>query len=141
MATNTMRRDEHTVGRRDATTGTATAMWLTIVGLAGTALTHLLDLPEKLEEAPVWESVGFLLLAVVALALIVPLYRAADRGTYVAAAAVAGITLLAYVVSRSTGLPGDAETVGEWLEPLGVLSVISELLVVAGAAMALRVRR
>lgn len=139
MATTTHERRSTSGG--PTRTGGATSMWLAVVGLGGIALTHLLELPAKLEASPLWESIAFLLVAIVALTLIVPLLRAADRSVYLAAGAVAGMTLLAYVVSRMAGLPGDAGTVGEWYEPLGVLSVLSEVAVIAGTALAVRVRR
>ena len=118
-----------------------TGAWVTSAGLVGMALTHLLDLPEKLEEAPTWEAVASVLIAVASLALIVPILRAADRTAHLAAATVAALTLLAYIVSRGFGLPADSGTVGEWSEPLGVLSIISELAVIVGAMLAVRVRR
>ena len=45
------------------------------------------------------------------------------------AAATAG-----YLVSRSIGLPGMPDDVGNWGEPAGIAAVVSQLLVVAAAA-------
>ena len=49
----------------------------------------------------------------------------------------AGLTFLGYVVSRTVGLPGDHEDIGNWAEPLGVLSLIVEGLAVILAIWAL----
>jgi hypothetical protein len=54
----------------------------------------------------------------------------------VAAGAFAG-----YVLSRTTGLPGATDDVGNWTEPLGLASLVVEGCVVAVALAALRVLR
>ncbi len=45
---------------------------------------------------------------------------------YVTTAVVMGLALLAYVISRTIGLPEIGDDIGNWLEPLGVVSVIAE---------------
>jgi uncharacterized membrane protein YfcA len=86
-------------------------------------LIHLINSPEDLEEG---SYTGLLYLAnfAGALAAAVGIYREKRwgwaLGLLVAAGAFAG-----YVISRTVGLPGlPVET--EWLEPLGVLSLLVE---------------
>jgi hypothetical protein len=95
---------------------------IVIVGLI-----HLINSPGDLEEG---SYTGLLYLAnfVGALAAAVGIYRGEKwgwaLGLLVAAGAFAG-----YVVSRTVGLPG-LPVEEEWLEPLGVLSLLVEALFV-----------
>jgi hypothetical protein len=58
------------------------------------------------------------------------------------AAAVAFGPLIGYVLSRSVGLPGYPDDIGNWMESLGVVAVVAECLLLALAAVALlRLRR
>ena len=99
-------------------------------------LIHLINSPEDLEEGS-YTGVLYLLNFVGALAAAVGIYRGKGwgwaLGLLVAAGAFAG-----YVISRTAGLPGlPVET--EWLEPLGVLSLMVEALFV-GLCLALFAR-
>ena len=49
-------------------------------------------------------------------------------------ALIAGGALLAYVISRTVGLPGLPAEPDAWLEPLGVVSVVAELVFLFTAA-------
>ena len=96
--------------------------WVGASLIAAVGLIHLLEAPEELEEAT---YLGLLFLAnsggaVVAAIGIYRNYRWGWRlGTLVAGGAFAG-----YVISRTIGLP--EMPVEEWLEPLGVLSLLVE---------------
>lgn len=61
------------------------------------------------------------------------------------AAALIGLgPLLGYVFSRTTGLPGSADDIGNWGEPLGVVSMVVEgalVLLAVAALLALRTDR
>lgn len=59
---------------------------------------------------------------------------------YAAAAGVCAAAVLGYAATRLLAFPRLADDVGNWLEPLGVLSVASELIVVACASAALHTR-
>src|SRR5690348_15329274 len=51
---------------------------------------------------------------------------------------VAGGALLGYVLSRTVGLPGGlTDDIGNWLDPLGVVSIVAEALFVALAGRVL----
>jgi hypothetical protein len=99
-------------------------------------LIHLIDSPEDLEEG---SYQGFLFLAnfLGAIMAAVGIYRG-DRWGWVLGFLVAGGAFVGYVISRTVGLPGlPVET--EWLEPLGVLSLIVEGLFV-GLCLAILAR-
>jgi hypothetical protein len=99
-------------------------------------LIHLINSPEDLEEG---SYTGALYLAnfLGALAAAVGIYRGKGWG-WVLGLLIAGGAFVAYVVSRTVGLPG-LPVEEEWLEPLGVLSLIVEVLFV-GVFLAILVR-
>ena len=99
-------------------------------------LIHLIDAPEDLEEG---SYLGFLFLAnfLGALVAAAGIYRG-NRWGWVIGLLVTGGAFAGYVISRTAGLPGlPAEE--EWLEPLGVLSLVVEALFV-GIFLAIFVR-
>ena len=49
-----------------------------------------------------------------------------------------GLAVLGYAATRLVAFPMLADDVGNWLEPLGVVSVASETVVVVGAFLAIR---
>lgn len=57
---------------------------------------------------------------------------------YAAAATVCGLAILGYAATRLVAFPLLADDVGNWLEPLGVVSVASEAVVVVAALLVLR---
>lgn len=79
----------------------------------------------------VLEAVGVL----VAVALLLPSWRAV-RTAWLVGVGVAAAPLLGYVLSRGPGLPGYTDDKGNWTEPIGVASLVVEvvLLLLAGAA-------
>src|SRR5215212_1097345 len=86
-------------------------------------LIHLINSPEDLEEG---SYTGLLYLAnfLGALAAAVGIYRG-KRWGWALGLLVAGGAFLGYVISRTVGLPG-LPVEAEWLEPLGVLSLLVE---------------
>jgi uncharacterized membrane protein YfcA len=95
---------------------------IVIVGLI-----HLINSPGDLEEGA-YTGVLYLANFVGALAAAVGIYRR-KRWGWVLGFLVAGGAFAGYVISRTVGLPGlPVET--EWLEPLGVLSLVVEALFV-----------
>jgi hypothetical protein len=92
-----------------------------------------------LEEAP-YMGVLFIGLTVVCLGLGAVIAVAEPRWAYPTAAAVCGAAVLAYAATRLVAFPQLADDVGNWFEPLGVVSVISEGIVVALALVVARRR-
>ncbi len=108
--------------------------------LLGISLIHVLDVKDKFEEVP---YLGVLFLALIAASLILALLlvRSDDPLVWLAAAAVAGATIVGYVLSRSTGLPGEGGAeVGNWWETLGLASLFVEggLVLLASARLSER---
>ena len=61
-----------------------------------------------------------------------------SAGVYALAVLTCGLAVVGYAATRLTAFPMLADDVGNWLEPLGVVSVGSELIVIAMALTALR---
>jgi len=121
-------KDEKTTDSRKANTPTTRTILPGRLALAGAALIaavgliHLLEAPEELEEI---SYLGLLFLANFGAAVVaaIRIYRN-DRWGWGLGALVAGGAFAGYVISRTIGLPG--LPVEEWLEPLGVLSLLVE---------------
>jgi hypothetical protein len=110
------------------------------VGLAGIALIHMLDSIGKWSETRYlfWMYVG-LMIASLATAGWVLFTR--SRTALLAAVAVAASALVGYVVSRTVGLPGATDDIGNWTEPLGLASLFVEGAVVAAGLAGLSAAR
>jgi hypothetical protein len=118
----------------------AVARAAAVVGLAGVALIHLLDAHDTFLEAPYR---GWLYVALIAGTLLAAgaLVRRSDTRAWAAAAALSAGAFGAFVVSRTVGLPGGGDDIGNWWEPLGLASLFVEGAVVALAAAVLAERR
>jgi hypothetical protein len=106
------------------------------VGLLVIGVIHVLEIQGQLTGA-VWLTVGFCLLSVAApiaglWVLARPSVVAWGFGALVAASAAAG-----YILTRSVPVPGDTGDDGNWLEPLGVAALMTEIVVVALALLVL----
>jgi len=103
---------------------------IAIVGLAGIALIHLLDAPGTFQGSAYkgWLYVALIVGCVGAAAALI---RASDPRAWAAAALLAAGAMLAYVVSRTIGLPQGADDIGNWNEPLGIASLFVEASLVA----------
>jgi hypothetical protein len=110
-----------------------------VVGLAGVALTHLLDAPGTFQDAP---YKGWLYVALIAgsTATAAALVRSDDLRAWAAAAALPAGAIVAFVLSRTVGLPQGADDIGNWTEPLGLASLFVEGSLVALSAAVLRER-
>lgn len=107
-----------------------------VIGLLGIALVHLLDLQSKLDETP-YLGVAYLFLIAACAATAAALVHADDRRAWIAAAALALLTIAGYVVNRTVGMPSATDDIGNWLEPLGLAALFVETVTVAVAAYAL----
>lgn len=95
------------------------------LGLATTAAIHLLDLPGKIEETP-YLGVAYILLIVAALVIAERVFTNGTQIDFVAAALLSFSALLAFTVNRTVGMPYATGDIGNWLEPLGLLSLAVE---------------
>jgi hypothetical protein len=110
--------------------------WPAAAALSTTAAIHIALVPAHLREAP-YAGVLFIALAAGALVLALVLLIRCDPRAWIAAAGLAAMAAGAYVFSRSVGLPAMADDVGDWLNPLGVAAVASELAVITIAVRVL----
>jgi hypothetical protein len=115
--------------------------WTTALFLLVTAGTHVPLVREHLAEAP-YVGVLFILLSVVAVALAVAVVLVDTEAVWLVAGGVCLAAVLAFLASRTVGLPQIRDDIGMWTEdPLGIPAVASEALVVGLAWLHLHQRR
>jgi hypothetical protein len=107
------------------------------VALAAVAIIHVLDLPGTLDETPLI-GYGYFLLIAGALACAVGLMAVRGPGVWALAGLIAGAAMLAYVLSRTTGLPTDSGDIGNWNCSLGIAALFTEAVIVLLAAWRVR---
>ncbi len=110
-----------------------------ILLIIAVGLVHLRGAPPHYRVAP-YLGVGFVANFIGALVAAVGIYRDALWG-WLLGALVSGGALVMYVVSRSVGLPGYEHAIGRWFGPLGVISVVVEVLFIAVFLLWLIARR
>jgi hypothetical protein len=81
---------------------------------------------------------GFAALAVVCAAGAVALAVRDTLVTWLAMAGACAAAAAGYVFSRTIGLPGMPDDIGNWTEPAGIAAITSQAIVVAAAAIAIR---
>lgn len=121
-------------------TRTSAAQYAAALLLLVAAGTHVPLIPEHLEEAPyVGVLFTLLTLACVALAAAVVLLTGSET-VWTLSGAVCLAAVVAYLGSRTVGLPQLHDDIGNWTEPLSFPAVAAEALMVALAAARLRSR-
>jgi hypothetical protein len=113
------------------------SQWCASFLLLVAAATHIPLIRDHLEEAP---YVGwlFIALSVVCIGLAVAILFVDHVGVWVLSAAVCFAAVVAFLASRTIGLPQIGDDVGNWTDPLGIPAVTSEVLMVALAWLHLR---
>jgi len=108
-----------------------------LLGLAGIIAVHILDLPGKLSEVP---YMGVMYIGVIAVSgvLMHRIITGPTRRDFLASAGLAAAVIVGYAVNRTVGMPGATDDIGNWLEPLGLLSLVVETWVVMSALTAAR---
>ena len=113
---------------------------LTIVGLSGIGLIHLLDSVDTYSETRwlFWAYVALMASTVVVGGAL--LHRPASRW-FEAAALLALVPIIGFILSRTTGLPGSDDDIGNWTDSLGLASLWVEgaVLLTSGYAIALQI--
>jgi hypothetical protein len=102
-----------------------------VVLLLGVALIHLLDAVDQVHEHT-YVFVLYLLLMAGSLFVAAILLRTDSKLAWSLVTLAAGLTLLGFVLSRTSGLPNFRDDIGNWTEPLGLASIFTE-----GAAVVL----
>jgi hypothetical protein len=112
------------------------ARTIAVIGLAGVALIHLLDLPGKFQETP---YLGWLYVALIlgCLAVAATLVHSSDPRAWSAAALLPLGAIVGYMLTRTVGLPQATGDIGNWSEPLGMASLFVEGSLVALASAVL----
>jgi hypothetical protein len=113
---------------------------VTAVGLITAGVIHAVEIQGELGGA-VWLTIGFSLLAVVAPLAGLWLLVRPTGPAWIFAGLVGLLAAVAYMATRTVGLPGDHGDIGNWLEPLGLVALITEWLVVILAGVALGSQR
>ncbi len=98
-------------------------MWAGIVLIVVTGVIHFIDAPDAFGEAA-YKGILFSLNGIGALVAAFGTFRGKSWG-WLLGLLVAGGAFIGYVISRTVGLPG-LPVESEWLEPLGVLSLVVE---------------
>lgn len=124
---------EHTI-RHTALRG------LGFVGLLAVALVHLLDVISKFKETP-YLGVMYVLLMVASITVAFAILHSGSPLAWAAGGLLVALTLLGFVLSRTTGLPSSSGDVGNWTEPLGMASMLVEGAFIALAGYALFLSR
>jgi hypothetical protein len=98
---------------------------LVIIGLLGIAAVHVLDLPGK------WTEVRYIAWMYIAVIVAVGigverLVVKVSKRDYLAASLLSISVIVGYIVNRTVGMPGAKDDIGNWFEPLGLLSLFIE---------------
>lgn len=118
----------------------ATLRGVGFVGLLGVALIHLLDVIGKISETP-YLGVMYIGLMITSVIVAFAVLHTGRPIAWIAAGALAGMTLIGFILSRTTGLPNATSDVGNWKEGLGLASMFVEAGVILVSAYALSIAR
>ena len=110
------------------------------LGLAVVAAIHVLDLPGKFAETPylAYAYIGLIIAAVVILERVLVV---GSRIDFLAATVLSALVLVAFVINRTVGMPLATGDIGNWFEPLGLLSLVVEAFVIWQSLVALALHR
>jgi hypothetical protein len=109
--------------------------WAGIALILATGLIHLLNAPDSFEEAT-YKGLLFVANGAGAAVAAFGIYRGVKSWGWGLGLLVAGGALVAYILSRTIGLPGLEAEPDAWFEPLGLASLIAEGLFIGVAASA-----
>ncbi len=111
--------------------------WVLAAGAFVAATAHVPVIRPHLSEAP-YMGVLFVVLTAACVSLGIAALIKDDRAVYALAALTCGLAILGYAATRLVSFPMLADDVGNWLEPLGLVSIASEAVVVIAAISGLR---
>lgn len=112
---------------------------MAIPALLAAAAAHIPVIDSHLHEAP-YIGVLFIALTVACAGLAVALGVSDTPTMWDLTVWVAGLAVLGYVLSRTVGLPQITDDIGNWAEPLGIVSIAAESVAVACGVLSARVR-
>ncbi|MEO8888477.1 MAG: hypothetical protein ABI429_04190 [Jatrophihabitantaceae bacterium] len=114
----------------------APGRWLVAGSAAVAAIAHIPVIAPHLDQAP-YMGVLFIVLTVACSVLAAAVLVRDSRVVYALVAITCGLAVVGYAATRVVAFPMLADDVGNWLEPLGVVSIVSESIAVAAALIAL----
>ena len=120
--------------------GRAASRVAVTAGAAVTAAAHIPVIGPHLAEAP-YMGMLFIALTVAMLFIGELAINSRRRITYLAAALTAALAIVGYAATRTVAFPLLSDDVGNWVEPLGIVCVIAEAVVLISALAVLRPRR
>ena len=112
-----------------------TIVWAGVALMLVTGIVHLIDAPDAFDEAT-YKGLLFAANGIGALIAAVGIARGARSWGWGLGLLVAAGAFVGYVASRTIGLPGIPAEPDAWLEPLGVVSLVAEGLLVGLAIWA-----
>ena len=122
---------------RPAVAAVSTLVLLGAAGLVASAAIHLADAPDTLGEVA-YIGIGFIAQAIASLVAAALAVRGSRTGLLLGLVVAAG-SIAMYTISRTIGLPGQEGEI--WLEPMGVVALVSQALTVVTFGYALVVTR
>jgi hypothetical protein len=109
---------------------------LAIAALTSLIAVHVPVAVQHVSETP-YLGIAFYAFVLASAALLGSLVERGRMGAWVCALVGAWLALGVYVFSRTIGLPGASDDVGDWSNTFGLISVASELLLIATSAYVL----
>ena len=110
------------------------------LSLAVVGAIHILDLPGKFAETP-YLAFAYIGLILVTAVLVERVLVVGSRIDFLAAAALSAAVIIGFIVNRTVGMPMATGDIGNWLEPLGLLSLAVEGFVIWQALVAVALHR
>ncbi len=110
---------------------------LLVSAIALAAVAHLPEIGPHLEQAP-YMGEEFIVLTAACLLLGFAAIVCDSAAVYTLTALTCGLAIAGYLATRLIAFPLLQDDVGNWLEPLGVVSIVAESLAVLAAIIALR---
>ena len=111
--------------------------WILAIGAFAAAAAHVPVIGPHLSEAPYMGGL-FIVLTAACVGLGVAALTKDVLAVYAMSVVTCGLAILGYVATRLVGFPMLGDDVGNWLEPLGLVSIGSEAAVVVAAVSVLR---
>ena len=110
------------------------------LSLAVVASMHILDLPGKFAETP-YLAIAYIGLIIASAVTIERVLVVGTRLDFLAAAALSALVIVGFIINRTVGMPMATGDIGNWLEPLGLLSLVVEGFVIWQALVAVALHR
>ncbi|MGH3783531.1 MAG: hypothetical protein ACRDRO_23650 [Pseudonocardiaceae bacterium] len=114
--------------------------WVLAPAAAVAAVSHIPVIAQHLDEAP-YMGVLFIVLTAACLALAVAALIRDTAVVYGLAVLTCGLAIIGYIATRLVAFPQLADDVGNWLEPLGIVAILAEVVVVIAAVNGVAARR